>query len=85
MCLHEGMPESAAVFGVEAAGQVYNQTDEFVYLRGNVNHNNADMCIEVDRRKLRMLKSRYMRQCCTAASRGAGARATTTRCTASPP
>ena len=33
----------------EAAGQVYNQTDEFVYLGGNVNHN-ADLSIEVDRR-----------------------------------
>ena len=34
---------------VEAAGQVYNQTNEFVYLVGNVNHN-ADLSIEVDRR-----------------------------------
>ena len=35
-----------------SAGQVYNQTNEFgnVYLRGNVNHN-ADLSIEVDRRR----------------------------------
>ena len=45
----EGMPESTAIFSVEAAGQVYNQTNEFVYLGGNVNHN-ADLSIEVDRR-----------------------------------
>ena len=36
----KGIPESAATFSVEAAGQVYNQTtNEFVYLGGNVNHN----------------------------------------------
>ena len=34
---------------VETAGQVNNQTNEFVYLGGNVNHN-ADLSIEVDRR-----------------------------------
>ena len=45
----KGMPESTAVFSVEAAGQLYNQTNEFVYLGGNVNHN-ADLFIEVDRR-----------------------------------
>ena len=28
----KGMPESIATFSVEAAGQVYNQTNEFVYL-----------------------------------------------------
>ena len=28
----KGMPESTATFSVEAAGQVYNQTNEFVYL-----------------------------------------------------
>ena len=40
MCLRaKGMPESTATFSVEAAGQVYNQTNEFVYLGGNVNHN----------------------------------------------
>ena len=50
MCLRaKGMPESTATFSVEAAGQVYNQTNEFVYLGGNVNHN-ADPSIEVDRR-----------------------------------
>ena len=45
----KGMPESTATFSVEAAAQVYNQTKEFVYLRGNVNHN-ADLSIDVDRR-----------------------------------
>ena len=31
MCLRaKGMPESTAMFSVEAAGQVYNQTNEFV-------------------------------------------------------
>ena len=50
MCLRaKEMPESTATFSVEAAGQVYNQTNEFVYLGGNVNHN-ADLSIEVDRR-----------------------------------
>ena len=50
MCLRaKGMPESTATFSVEAAGQVYNQTNEFVYLRGAVNHN-ADLFVEVDRR-----------------------------------
>ena len=50
MCLRaKGMPESTATFSVEAAGQVYNQTNGFVYLWGNVNHN-ADLSIEVYRR-----------------------------------
>ena len=50
MCLRaKGMPEFTATFSVEAAAQVYNQTNEFVYLGGNVNHN-ADLSIEVDRR-----------------------------------
>ena len=50
MCLRgKAMPESTATFSVEAAGQVYNQTNEFVYLGGNVNHN-VDRSIEVDRR-----------------------------------
>ena len=50
MCLRaKGMPESTAIFSVEAAGQVHNQTNKFVYLGGNVNHN-ADLSIEVDRR-----------------------------------
>ena len=42
------MPESTATFSVEAAGQVYNQTNEFVYLGGSVNHN-PDLSIEIDR------------------------------------
>ena len=45
----KGMPGSTAIFSVEAAGQVYNQTNKFVYLEGNVNHN-VDLSIEVDRR-----------------------------------
>ena len=45
----KGMPESTAIFSVEAAGQVYNQTNEFIYPGRNVNHN-ADLSIEVDRR-----------------------------------
>ena len=50
MCLRaKGMPESTATFSVEAAAQVYNQKNEFVYLGGNVN-DNADLSIEVDRR-----------------------------------
>ena len=50
MCLRaKGMPKSTATFSVDAAGQVYNQANEFVYLGGNVNHN-ADLSIEVDRR-----------------------------------
>ena len=36
------------MFSVEAARQVFNQTNEFVYLAGNVNQN-ADLSIEVDR------------------------------------
>ena len=49
MCLRaKGMPESTATFSVEAAGQVYNQTDKFVYLGGKVNQN-AGLSIEVDR------------------------------------
>ena len=48
MCLRpKGMLESTVTFSVEAAGQVYNQTNEFVYLGRNVNHN-ADLSIEVD-------------------------------------
>ena len=43
------MPEFIAIFSVGAADQVYNQTNEFVYLGGNINHN-ADLSIEVDRR-----------------------------------
>ena len=43
------MPGSTAIFSVEAAGQVYNQTNEFVCLGGNVNHA-SDLSIEVARR-----------------------------------
>ena len=51
MCLRaKGMLESTAIFSVEAASQVYNQTNElFVNLGENVNRN-ADLFIEVDRR-----------------------------------
>ena len=50
MCLcAKGMPESTAIFSVEAAGQVYNQMNEFVYFGGSANHN-ANLSIEVDRR-----------------------------------
>ena len=50
MCLRaKGMSESTATFSVEAAAQVYNQMNGFVYLGGNVNHN-ANLSIEVDRR-----------------------------------
>ena len=50
MCLRaKEIPESTATFSVEVAGQVYNQTNEFVYLAGNVNQN-ANLSIEVDRR-----------------------------------
>ena len=45
----KGMPESTATFNVEAASHVYDQTNEFVYLGENVNHN-ADLSIKVDRR-----------------------------------
>ena len=45
------MPGAPTIFSVEVAGQVYNnQTNEFVYLGGNVNHN-ADLSIEVNCRK----------------------------------
>ena len=49
MFTREGDGGVHATFSVEAAGQVNNQTNEFVYLGGNVNHN-ADLSIEVDRR-----------------------------------
>ena len=39
MCLRtKGMLEVTATFSVEAAGLVYNQTNEFVHLGGSVNH-----------------------------------------------
>ena len=51
MCLRaKEMSESTAIFSVEAAGQVYNQTNEFVYLGGTVDHK-TDLSIEVDRRE----------------------------------
>ena len=37
------------MLSVEAVAQMYNQTNEFVHLGGNVNHN-TDPSIEVDRR-----------------------------------
>ena len=40
------MPDATATISVEAAGQVYKQTHEFVYLRETVNHH-ADLSIEV--------------------------------------
>ena len=58
MCLRaKEVSESTAIFSVEATGQVYNQTDEFVYLGRNVNHN-VDLSIEVDRRIYIMVKLR---------------------------
>ena len=51
MCLRaKEMLESTTKSSVEAAGQGYNQTNEFVYLGRNVNHN-GDLSIKVDRRK----------------------------------
>ena len=50
LCLRtKRMPKSTATFSEKAAGQVYNQTNEFVYLGGNANHN-ANLPIEVNRR-----------------------------------
>ena len=49
MCLRtKGISESTPTFSVEAAGQEYNLTNEFVYLGRNVNYN-ADLSIEVNR------------------------------------
>ena len=49
MCLRtRRTPEAAATFSVEAAGQVYKQTHDFVYLGGNVNRD-ADLSIKIDR------------------------------------
>ena len=42
------MSHATATFSVEAAGQVYKQTHDFVYLGENVNHH-ADLSIEIDR------------------------------------
>ena len=53
ICLRtKGIPESTATFSVEAAGQVYNGTKEFIHLGGNFNHN-ADMSTEINRRILK--------------------------------
>ena len=105
MCLHtKEMSEATAIFSVEAAGQVYNQTNEFIYLRGDENHN-AALSIAINSAyaaygaasgrtpssvttgRVLPLNSnsvcqdpRYLRQCCTAASRGDRARANTTGC-----
>ena len=50
MCLRvKEMPESTAIFSVGAAGKVHNQTNEIIYLGGNVNHN-ADLSFEVHQR-----------------------------------
>ena len=43
------MPEANAIFSVEAAGQMHNQTNEFVYLGGDVN-GNVFLPMKVDRR-----------------------------------
>ena len=46
MCLPtKGMPEAITiVFSIETADQVYNKTNEFVHLGGNVNHNAMVTC-----------------------------------------
>ena len=50
VCLRiKRMLEFTTTFSVEAAGKVYNQTNEFVYLGGNVDHN-TDLPIEVNLR-----------------------------------
>ena len=50
ICLRTNeMTESTVISSVQAACQVYNQADEFVYLGGGVNQN-ADLSIEVNRR-----------------------------------
>ena len=98
------MPQSTAIFSVETTGQVYYQTNEFVYLGGTsttiptcpsrstgayAKHGTASGSRSSNCTTNRALPSssksgcsepRYSRQCCTAASRGARARATTTRC-----
>ena len=49
MRLHTtGMPESTVIFSVEKAGQIYHQTNKFVYLGGNDNHTDK-LSIEVNR------------------------------------
>lgn len=49
MCLRtRGMLAPPSIFTVEAVGQAYKEAHDFVYLRGNANHD-ADLFIEVDR------------------------------------
>ena len=45
----KGMPDSTAIFSVEAAGQVCNHTNEFIHLGGNVTYN-ADLSVEAIQR-----------------------------------
>ena len=53
MCLRtKEMPESTAIFSVEAVGQVCNKTNESVYLGGDVSRT-AELSLEVDRRIVR--------------------------------
>ena len=50
MCLNaKGMLESTATFSIEAADEVYSQTNVLIYLGGNVDHN-GDLSIGVNRR-----------------------------------
>ena len=49
LAVSKGMPDFIATFSVEVAGQVYTQTNAFVYLRGRVNYK-TDLSVEVDRR-----------------------------------
>ena len=49
MFTHGGVSKSTAIFSEATADQVYNQTNEFLYLGGNVNHK-ADLSIEANRR-----------------------------------
>ena len=94
MFTHEQRPETTATLNVEAAGQMYSQTNECVCLVGDVN-NNADLYIEAISGSIPLnctadqalplssnfdfLGPRYSRQYYTAALCGARARATTTR------
>ena len=47
----EGNADSTTIFSVDAAGQVYNQTNVFVNFGESVSHN-VDLSIEVDQRIL---------------------------------
>ena len=44
------MPEATTIFSVEAASQVYNQTNGIVCLGGNVVNQKVDRSVDVDRR-----------------------------------